>query len=313
MTRFSVPFSLLSPPPLVLQGGRVRVRGTSSFLQNLPRAWMLFLSPKKRPLTLTLPPEYQGEGIRKPFTLALLLLSGLTILGCDKATKTETPTVAPTPTTAASPEAPLAIGSIRGKVVFSGQPPVPRSIDNHSCGPNAKPIVEESIVVNANGTLKNVVVYLKEVPGDTAASEVVPVIDQVDCHYVPHVIAITAGQKVAFKSSDSTLHNVHLMGAGANEGNFGMPGPGLSPPRKFADVEFTRVKCDVHPWMNCWVAVMDGPYFSVTGDQGEFEIKNVPAGSYTLNAWHEKLEPMTQSITVTADVPAQVTFTVKAP
>ena len=273
MNHFSVPFSFRSPPPLVLQ----------------------------------------GEGTRKPFTLALLLISGLTILGCDKAPKTEISTLVPAPTTAASHEAPLAKGSIHGTVVFSGQPPVPRSIDNHSCGPNAKPIVEESIVVNANATLKNVVVYLKEVPGDTPGSDLVPVIDQVDCHYVPHVIAITAGQKVAFKSSDSTLHNVHLMGAGANEGNFGMPAPGLSPPRKFADVEFTRVKCDVHPWMNCWVAVMDGPYSSVTGDQGEFEIKNVPAGSYTLNAWHEKLEFMSQSITVAADIPAQVTFTVKAP
>ena len=247
------------------------------------------------------------------------LLASLAIVGCKKASDTQAP--APTvdsshsnSVTSTQPtEAPVGKGSIRGKVVFAGPAPAPRTIDNHTCVPNAKPIVEESIVVNANSTLKNVVVYLKEVPGDAVASTEVPVIDQVDCHYVPHVIAITVGQKVAFKSSDATLHNVHMMGTGGNAGNFAMPKPAVSTAQKFGEVEFTRVKCDVHPWMNCWVAVMDGPYFSVTGDNGEFEIKNVPAGSYTLNTWHEKLEPLTQSVTVMADAPAQVTFTVKAP
>src|SRR5205807_769765 len=117
-------------------------------------------------------------------------------------------------------------------------------------------IFDEAVVINANGTLKNVVVYLKEVPGDAAIPTATSIIDQVDCHYVPHVTAITAGQKIIFKSSDPTLHNVHLLGNGANTGNFAMPNPALSSPWKLSDVEFTRVKCDVHPWMGCWIAVL---------------------------------------------------------
>ena len=153
--------------------------------------------------------------------------------------------------------------------------------------------------------MKNVVVYLKEVPGESRVSSDVAIIDQIDCHYVPHVTAIAAGQKVIFKSSDPTIHNVHLLGNASNTGNFAMPTPGNASPRTLTDVEFTRVKCDVHPWMTCWIAVIDGPYFAVTDDKGEFEIKNVPAGAYTLNAWHELFQPQTASVTVAPDKAAE--------
>ncbi len=245
--------------------------------------------------------------------LCFLLIAAAATLGC-KRTRTPDAIAVAIEASSTGTQTVVTRGSIRGKATFAGNAPAPRPINNQAChGNHPKPIADESIVVNPNGTLKNVVVYLKEVPGDSALSSDIPIIDQVDCHYVPHVTAIAAGQKVIFKSSDPTLHNVHLLGNAANTGNFAMPGPGNASPRTLSDVEFTRIKCDVHPWMVCWVAVIDGPYFAVTDDKGEFEIKNVPAGTYTLSAWHELFQPQTTSVTVAADKAAEATLTYRAP
>jgi len=254
---------------------------------------------------------------RQTIQISLLLLAAALAIGCKRTRTPDAIAVAIETDPQASSSGPktvVARGSIRGKATFAGNAPTPRPINNQAChGNHPKPIVEESIVVNPNGTLKNVVVYLKEVPGDSAISSDTPIIDQVDCHYIPHVTAVAAGQKVIFKSSDATLHNVNMQGNGANTGNFAMPGPGMASPRKVADVEFTKVKCDVHPWMFCWIAVLDGPYFAVTDDKGEFEIKNVPAGTYTLNAWHELFPPQTTPVAVVADKAAEATLAYKAP
>lgn len=243
--------------------------------------------------------------------LATLLLFCLPMLGCKKESETRA-AARPVPTPVLDPSG--GHGSIRGKIAFVGQPPAPRSIDNHICHANhPRAIVDESVVVNPNGTLKNVVVYLKEVPGDSATTPPPATLDQIDCQYVPHVVAIQAGQSVVFRSSDATLHNVHVLSEKGAAMNRALTGAGQQlPPVKFSEPEFTRVKCDVHPWMLAWIAVMDGPYFAVTAETGEFEIKDVPAGSYTLSAWHERFEPMTQAVIVTADKAADVTFTVGA-
>jgi plastocyanin len=255
---------------------------------------------------------------RLTIQLATTLLAGMTVTGCKKASDAPQAAANGRANISASAEAasttPLGIGSIQGKVVFAGKAPAPRPIDNQLCCPNAKPIFEESIIVNPNGTLKNTVVYLKDVPGNAKISADVPVIDQVNCQYVPHVIAIAAGQKVVFKSSDPTLHNVHVFHEKGEQKNLAMPTPSqYLAPVKFPEAEFVKVKCDVHPWMQCRIAVMDGPYFAVTNDKGEFEIKSVPAGTYTLNAWHEKFDPMTTEVVVAVDKTAATTFTVQAP
>jgi len=185
-------------------------------------------------------------------------------------------------------------GSIRGKVVLIGTVPKSRQLDNHICGPQAQPIFD-----------------VKGLGSDSPPPAEQPVIDQKDCQYVPHLLAIRSGQQVVFKSSESAgmPHNVHIAALGKN---LAIVGPGTLPPVKFDTVDFINVRCDVHPWMSCWVAVMDGPWFAVSSPQGTFEIKDVPAGPCTLAVWHERLSTMEQTLNVTANQTTEVTFTYRA-
>jgi hypothetical protein len=68
-------------------------------------------------------------------------------------------------------------------------------------------------------------------------------------------------------------------------------------------------KCDVHPWMSAYAGVLDHPFFSVSNDKGEFEIKNLPPGTYTIEAWHEKFGTLTQTVTVKPGETKQIEFT----
>lgn len=211
-----------------------------------------------------------------------------------------------------APTTSSATGTLRGKAVFIGKAPTPRPIDNHACHPGAKPIVDESILVNADGGVHNVVVYLKDTSGPTPAATQPAVIDQEDCRYAPHVLAVAVGQMVTFTSSEpaSVAHNVHVASLGLNQS---ITGPGALPPVKFGQAGFLNVRCDVHPWMSCWLAVMDTPYFAVTNDKGEFEIKDVPAGTYTVTTWHERLPPVEQEVTVPPNGVGEVTLKYEQP
>ena len=111
-------------------------------------------------------------------------------------------------------------------------------------------------------------------------------------------------------NSDGTLHNIHSLAKNSKQFNLGMPTKGMKLTQKFTGEEvMVRVKCDVHPWMECWMGVLNHPFYSVSGDNGAFEIKNLPPGTYEVEAWHEKFGVQTQSVTVTAGQPATVSFT----
>jgi plastocyanin len=222
----------------------------------------------------------------------------------------------------AAPVKPQAAGAggkptITGKINFKGQPPETPEIDMKGVPDchrlHANPVFEESVVVNENQTLKNVVVYISAgLPaGDPPPPPAEPaVLNQVGCVYEPHVLAVQTGQKIVVKNSDAFLHNVHSLANVNPAFNFGQPNidPGKHvEPMKAAEV--FRVKCDVHPWMNAHVAVFEHPYFSVTGDDGSFSITNLPPGNYTLTAWHETLGEQKQEVTVEEGKPASVELT----
>jgi plastocyanin len=139
------------------------------------------------------------------------------------------------------------------------------------------------------------------------------VIDQKGCVYTPRVVGVRVGQPIEVVNSDPTLHNVHALPMVNQEFNQGQPVQYSKLSRTFTAPEvMVRFKCDVHSWMAAWVGVVAHPYFAVTGADGSFQLPNLPPGTYTLEAWHEKLGPKTAKVTVAAGQTQAASFTFSA-
>jgi len=209
---------------------------------------------------------------------------------------------------------PLGTASISGSIAFSGDA-VERKLvrqDPECSALNPEPVQTEAVIVNANGTLKNVFVYVKEgLEGHTFPTPSEPVVfDQHGCMYNPHVFGVRTGQTIKILNSDPLLHNIHALPEANRPFNFGMPKQGDERERSFATPEvMVKIKCDVHPWMGAWAGVLDHPYFSVSGDEGSFSIDGLPAGTYTVEAWHEEYGAQTMSVTVGDGEAATASFT----
>ncbi len=210
--------------------------------------------------------------------------------------------------------------TINGKVVFDNGAPKMKRIKMDAdpyCADSHfdEPARSQEVVVNDNGTLKNVFVYIKgglEGKSYTPPAEAVE-LHQEGCIYKPRVFGMMAKQKLVIHNDDDTLHNVHALPKNSKEFNIGQPNQGMKTTRTFATPEImVKFKCDVHPWMAAYVGVLDHPFHSVSSDEGAFEIANLPAGDYELAAWHEKLGEQTQKITVADGGTASVEFTFKA-
>jgi len=210
-------------------------------------------------------------------------------------------------------------GNIEGVVSFDGKAPA-----NEPIKMNADPVcVKENPAAQtqetwevADGKLANVFVYIKDGLGnysyDAPAGAVT--IEQKGCRYHPHVLAVRVGQNLEIVNSDPTLHNIHALPKGNAEFNTGQPIQGMKTTHVFNTKEImVPFKCDVHGWMNAYLAVMDNPYYQVTGPDGKFSLKGVPPGKYTIEAWHEKGGPQTAMVEVTAKGTATANFTFKAP
>jgi plastocyanin len=208
-------------------------------------------------------------------------------------------------------------GEVSGKAAFTGTAPAASPIDMNAdpfcAGAHSEPVMTEEVVANSNGTLKNVFVYVKEgLPaGQTFPAPATPAtLDQKGCHYTPHVFGLQVNQPLEIINSDSTLHNVHGMPKETKEFNLGMPIQGMKLKRTFEKPEvMVKFKCDVHPWMSAYAGVLNHPFFAVTGDDGSFKIADLPAGTYTVEAWHEKYGTQTASVTVAEGTPATADFT----
>src|SRR4051812_8810238 len=209
-------------------------------------------------------------------------------------------------------------GSVKGVVSLDGtapkNEPIKMNADPVCVKANKDPQFQETYEVK-DGKLANVFVYVKDGLGnyvfDTPTTPAT--IDQKSCRYHPHVFGIRAGQPLEIVNSDGTLHNIHAMPKVNAEFNTGQPIQGMKTMHTFDKKEvMVPFKCDVHGWMNAYVGVMDNPYYAVTDADGKFELKDLPPGTYTIEAWQEKLGPMTQTVTLGAKDTKDVNFAFKA-
>jgi plastocyanin len=208
--------------------------------------------------------------------------------------------------------------SIKGVVTLEGKAPKPTPINmaaDPSCAkqhPTA--VLNQEVVTDAKGGLQNVVVFITDgLSGQTFEPPSQPVVlDQKGCIYQPHVLAIQANQPIEVVNDDPTSHNIHPVPANNREWNKSQP-PGSKAEETFQREEIAiPVKCNIHPWMRGYVAVFKHPYFVVTGKDGSFDLPNLPPGTYTVKAWHEKLGSSTQKITVGTDETKAIDFVFKS-
>ncbi len=185
--------------------------------------------------------------------------------------------------------------SISGKVMFTGDKPTMKTISmdaTPACSrQHATAQKSEEVVINADGSLKNVFIYVKAgLPSQQWPAPTTPAkLDQKTCIYQPHVIGVMVNQDLEITNSDPTNHNIHPMPKANREWNESQPPQGEAKMKQFPREEvMIAVKCNVHPWMRSYIGVVSNPFFGVTGDDGTFTLKGLPPGEYTVEAWHEK-------------------------
>lgn len=208
-------------------------------------------------------------------------------------------------------------GSLTGTVKLNGKAPPPAA-ESHASDPSCgeTDAKDESLLVSKDGKVANVVIRVLDAPAPAGAPPPSGnlLIKQSRCTYRPRVQVAQQGQTLKVENDDPALHNVHAYAGAKGLFNVAQP-PGSpaiekpSPPN--ADV--VKVKCDVHPWMTAYVVYNKTPYSAVSFTDGKYTIKSLPAGTYQVEAWHEKLGRATQSVTVKDGRPTTLNFELKAP
>jgi hypothetical protein len=204
-------------------------------------------------------------------------------------------------------------GTVSGKATYTGTPAKPKPIDMSKEPTCAKqyttPLTTESAVTGPGNALEYVVVYISAGgSGESAPPSTAATFDQKGCHYTPHVLAFQVNQELKVVNSDLTSHNIHPLAKINREWNKSQP-PGTPPiSEKYEKPEFISVKCNIHPWMHGYFAVLSTPHYAVSDASGEFKLPNLPPGKYTLTAWHESYGTQTQEVTITGNETKTVNF-----
>ncbi|MCL6506734.1 MAG: carboxypeptidase regulatory-like domain-containing protein [Bryobacteraceae bacterium] len=248
-----------------------------------------------------------------------IVMGGLGTSCARKEEPARTEKAAPAAAPAAAPVVdPATAATITGKVLFTGTRPVMRPISMDAvpaCArQHATPPRSEEVVINDNGTLRNVFVWVKSgLPGAQWPVPSEPVkLDQHTCMYKPRVIGVMINQPIEIINSDPTNHNIHPLPKINREWNESQPPGGEPKIKSFAREEIMiPVKCNVHPWMRAYIGVVSHPFFSVTGTDGTFTIKGLPPGEYTLEAWHERYGTQELKVTVGPKETKTADFTYK--
>ena len=248
-------------------------------------------------------------------TAAFLFLAACASAPTEEKKSSEAPA---TPPPAAAPAPPAAPGSVTGRILFAGAKPKDEFLNSMDANPQClkqhggKPPKSETVVINEDGTLANVFVWVKSGPLPAAPAPTTRVkLDQVKCMYTPHVLGVMVNQEIEITNSDPVNHNIHPIPMQNREWNESQPPQGEAKIKTFSTPEIMLpFKCNLHPWMRAYVNVVPHPFFAVTGADGKFEIKGLPAGDYVIEAVHESFGEQETKVTIGADAKT-VDFTFK--
>ena len=206
-------------------------------------------------------------------------------------------------------------GTVQGHIRLAGDPPgnaVIRMGVDPLCSQltEGQLVVQESVLTSPDGSLANVFVRLDGTFPETSLPEEPVAIDQTGCVFVPRVVGARAGQLVQIKNSDPLLHNLNTQTSTSNRFNVGQPVQGMVHEVRLEEEEsMLRIRCDLHRWMTEYIGVVSHPYFAVTDLSGTFVLDDVPAGTHTIQAWHEEYGVLTETLTVEAGGIAVADFT----
>ena len=212
---------------------------------------------------------------------------------------------------------PMFAGTISGKVTYTGTPerqkPINMDKEPYCAKQHGKPATFEAVVTGPNNALENVVVYVSSgAPDDGQVPAQAVTFDQKGCQYIPHVLVLHTNQELRVTNSDQATHNIHPQAKVNRESNSSQA-PGAAPIiEKYAREEFISVKCNVHPWMHGYFAVLKTNHYDVSKGGGDFKLPNLPPGKYTITAWHEEYGTQTADVTITGNETKNVNFTFKA-
>jgi hypothetical protein len=219
----------------------------------------------------------------------------------------------------AAATAAMGTATVTGTVAFTGMVPENPTIDmteEPACREKYAEMPRDPEVVVNNGMLANVFVYVKSgLPADQAFPRPAanPMIDQDGCLYQPRVVGVMVGQPLTIRNSDPLLHNIKADPTVNRGFNVSQPQAGMTREQTFSDPEImVPLECNVHGWMNAFVGVVAHPFFAVSGEDGTFTIGGLPAGTYELEAWHEKFGTRSMSVTVADGASASADFSYSA-
>jgi len=253
--------------------------------------------------------------------VAALTLALFMAAGCDRATPTGERTTGARHGATASASAEIPASVVRGEVLLEGVAPVAPPIllgAADGCGSLRASAPAEKLLVSG-GRIANVLVRVKSGPAPEQpwAVPTEPVLlDQRGCVFEPHVVAVRAGQPLHIRNSDPLLHNVNVRPSRArNDASNRSLGP------RSSELEFVfpaaeaaiAVRCDIHPWMQAYVHVLDTPHFALTGADGSFELSGLAPGKYELEVVHEWLGKHAFEVALDPASGTRVTVTLALP
>ena len=214
---------------------------------------------------------------------------------------------------------PTGTSAVSGVIHFTGAAPSNPKIDmsqESACqGKYKTPPTDPQYVVK-DAKLGNVFVYVDSgLPNGAKYTAAGPTqIDQDGCLYHPRVFGAVVGQDIVIKNDDNVLHNIKAVPKVNRGFNISQPSAGMTSKRSFSEPEvMVPLECNVHGWMHAYVGVLTHPFFATSDSTGSFSIKNLPAGTYTIKAWHEKLGTQRQTVTVGAGETKTIDFTFSGP